>query len=100
MEEVARQRQAHKKVKALYGLDSNLVNSDKRLLMRFWQSEGLHLDQDQKERFMKCTPAGSITRAARFLRAEMKLEAAKPVLQIREEKFNTFRNVKRFITGK
>lgn len=51
-------------------LESNklLRDSDKRLLIAYWESEGLQLTDFQKAMFMDCTPAESITRARRFLR--------------------------------
>lgn len=51
-------------------LESNtaLRDSDKRLLITFWESEGLILTSHQKSVLMDCTPAESITRARRFLR--------------------------------
>lgn len=45
-------------------------DSDKKLLLTIWEEEGLILTAHQKFMFMGCTPAGSITRARRFLRAK------------------------------
>lgn len=42
-------------------------DSDKRLLIAFWATEGLHLSDTQIEKFLKCTSAESITRARRYL---------------------------------
>mgnify|MGYP000957538368 FL=1 len=46
-------------------------DSDKRLLLAYWEQQGLCLNASQRERFMThCTVAESITRARRELRAE------------------------------
>jgi len=46
-------------------------DSDKKLLLAYWEQQGLCLNTAQRERFMThCTVAESITRARRELRAE------------------------------
>lgn len=45
-----------------------LRNSDKKLLLTFWEKEGLQLTSEQQRAFLDCTPAESITRARRALR--------------------------------
>lgn len=44
-------------------------NSDKELLLEYWERQGLVLSQSQRLTFLNlCTPAESITRARRLLR--------------------------------
>lgn len=45
-------------------------NSDKRLLIRVWDYQGLKLTNTQAKKFMKCTPAETITRARRNFRTK------------------------------
>lgn len=68
-------------------LQSNpdLRNSDKKLLLAFWESEGLYLSEAQRYKFFGCTPAESITRARRALKAQY--PASKAVDQGRFEQY-------------
>jgi hypothetical protein len=43
-------------------------DSDKKLLLAYWEQQGLCLNQTQRERFMTCTSAETITRARRALK--------------------------------
>ena len=45
-------------------------SDDRDLLLRYWYSEGLILTPEQRERFMRTTPAESITRSRRNLRGK------------------------------
>lgn len=57
------------KVEGMLKTNSDLRNSDKKLLLAVWESQGLHLTLYQKEVFMnQCSAAESITRARRLLR--------------------------------
>ncbi len=48
-----------------------LRNSDKKLLLAVWESEGLHFSETQKRMFLdKCSIAESLTRARRNLRSK------------------------------
>lgn len=58
------------KVKALLKTDEKYRNSDKELLLAFWEKEGLHLSKTQRDIFMNCTTAESITRARRKAKEE------------------------------
>lgn len=66
-----------------------LRDSDKRLLIAFWETEGLYLTAEQKHKFMNVTPAESITRARRDLKADY--PASEKVDQERFEKFKSAR---------
>lgn len=57
------------KVEMLYKANPTLVNSDKKLLLAFWATEGLALSYEQERKFMDVTTAESITRSARNLRS-------------------------------
>lgn len=48
--------------------DEEARNSDKKLLLRVWEREGLYLSREQQQRFMRCTTAETITRARRNLK--------------------------------
>ena len=66
-------------------------DSDKRLLLEYWQQQGLHLTQDQRDVFLKsCTTAESITRARRLLRADYPATSA--VDDARYDKFIDYKN--------
>lgn len=61
-------------------------DSDKKLLLAYWEQQGLCLNQSQRERFMThCTVAESITRARRNLRP---LYPASE--QVESERFNKY----------
>lgn len=67
-----------------------LRNSDKKLLLAYWQKEGLELTQHQRDIFMgKCTVAESITRQRRKLRR--RYPACKAVEEGRAEQSEQFR---------
>lgn len=50
--------------------DEEARNSDKRLLLRCWEREGLYLSREQQDKFMRVTTAETITRARRNLRTK------------------------------
>lgn len=65
-----RSRAVEPKVRNLLAASRDYRNSDKKLLMAYWESEGLFLTHEQRAVFMSCTPAESITRARRTLRPQ------------------------------
>lgn len=64
-------------------------DSDKKLLLAYWEREGLYLTEQQRQTFMNCTPAESITRARRTLKA--KYPASEAVDKARFHRFKQFR---------
>ena len=68
-----------------------LRNSDKKLLITVWHTEGLHLTEQQRQIFLdKCTPAETITRARRSLRD--KFPESEEVQQERFKKFLAYKD--------
>ena len=68
-------------------------NSDKRLLLDYWEKQGLVLTDEQRQVFYdRCTTAETITRARRALKD--KYPATKAVDDARFEKFKSFKNEK------
>lgn len=63
-------RNIDSKVKGLLKSNERYRNSDKELLLAFWETEGLYLTEAQKMKFMGCTTAESITRARRKAKEE------------------------------
>lgn len=76
------------KVKALLKSDERYRNSDKELLLAFWEKEGLYLSKTQRDVFMNCTTAESITRARRKAKEEGILGDKK----IEEARYKLFEN--------
>ena len=70
------------KVEDLLANNSDNRNSDKKLMLAFWESEGLSLTEEQRRDFLNCTPAESITRARRDL--AWKYPASREVKQARD----------------
>lgn len=66
-----------------------LRDSDKALLLAFWEKEGLYLTNEQKWAFMRCTPAETITRARRDLKRQY--PASEAVDQARFDKYQQYR---------
>jgi len=66
-----------------------LRDSDKKLLLAFCETEGLHLNEIQRSIFMGCTPAESITRARRALK--VKYPASKAV---DDQRFELYKEMK------
>jgi len=61
-------------------------SSDKKLLLAYWEQQGLCLNVSQRERFMThCTAAESITRARRELKIQYPASD-----EIDAERFNKF----------
>lgn len=60
-------------------------DSDKELLLAYWESEGLYLTAVQQEQFTNCTAAESITRQRRLIQASGEFPASGTVKQYREE---------------
>ena len=79
-------RNIDKRVERLLLADQSLRDSDKKLLLAFWESEGLYLSQEQKDKFMNCTTAESITRARR----KAKEKGIKGSEQIEEKRYQLF----------
>ena len=62
-------KRTKQRTEVLLSQDTSLRDSDKKLLLRFWEDEGFGLSENQKRIFLeKCTPAESITRARRALK--------------------------------
>lgn len=66
-----------------------LRDSDRALLMAFWELDGLYLTDEQKRAFMRSTTAESITRARRALKAQYPASAR--VDNDRFEKYKQYR---------
>ena len=67
-------------VEYFYKQDQKYINSDKRLLLAYWERyNGLILSDSQKLAFMQADTAESITRAARDLRSTGKYTASEEV---------------------
>jgi hypothetical protein len=64
--------------------NEELRNSDKKLLLAYWEQQGLTLNSIQKAQYMRCTPAESITRARRDL--AYKYPASEAVQKVRLDK--------------
>lgn len=79
----------HDRVDGILQKSEQCRNSDMKLLINFWYSEGLVLTDDQIKRLLNCTPAESITRARRLLRA--KYPASKAVTEERYKKFKEYK---------
>lgn len=77
------------KVEQLLKSDQKYRDSDKELLLAFWEGEGLSLNYSQRQAFMNCTIAESITRARRELKS--KYPASKKVDDKRFELFQEYR---------
>ena len=78
------------KVEMLYNADPTLVNSDKKLLLAFWQTEGLVLTYEQEHKFMEVATPESITRAARTLRATGNYDIDNEVIKGRTTLFRRY----------
>lgn len=62
-------KKTKQRTEVLLSQDTSLRDSDKKLLLKFWEDDGLGLSDTQKRIFLeKCTPAESITRARRALK--------------------------------
>ncbi len=82
---MARSINVEPRVRVLLKGDQTLRNSDKKLLLAFWAEQGFILSDRQRQVFMGVTPAGSITRARRTLRAEY--PGSDDIEQARYERF-------------
>jgi len=72
------------KVSRLLTANPELRDSDKKLLLAYWEEQGLYLSESQRVTFMGCTIAESITRARRGL--TWKFPARKEVQAERQRK--------------
>jgi len=62
-------KRTKQRTERLLSRKEELRNSDKKLLIEFWEDEGLFLSESQRKTFLdRCTPAESITRARRALK--------------------------------
>ena len=73
------------RVEQLLSNSQQVRDSDHKLLLNFWHTEGLHLTKEQMDIFLNCTPAESITRARRLLKE--KYPASEAVTELRYKKF-------------
>lgn len=64
-------------------------SSDKKLLLTYWEKQGLILTPEQKRKFMDCTTAESITRARRKLKVDY--PATEEVTEKRYDLFHQYR---------
>lgn len=80
------------KVENLLAQDQKYRDSDKQLLLTYWEMQGLVLSERQTATFLRCTAAESITRARRELKGQY--PASHEVTEARYEKFNDYRNAK------
>jgi len=66
-----RSKKVEPKVEKILKDDQKFRDSDKRLLMEYWERfDGLRLSPEQRATFMRATPAESITRARRELKVK------------------------------
>lgn len=64
-------RKTKQRTERLLSRKEELRNSDKKLLLDFWEDEGFVLSDSQRRMFLdRCTPAESITRARRALKTQ------------------------------
>lgn len=66
-----------------------LRDSDRALLMAFWELDGLYLNDEQKVAFMNATAAESITRARRALKD--RYPASPEITEKRYKRFNEYK---------
>lgn len=60
---------AERFIKAILLSNPETRDSDKKLLLETWERQGLHLSSEQKQAFMRCLPAETVTRARRAIQA-------------------------------
>lgn len=78
------------RVESILQYDPRYRDSDKLLLLRIWQEEGLYLSGEQRQVFLNnCTVAESITRARRDLK--VKYPATEVVNEARYKKYGQFK---------
>lgn len=81
-----RSKSAEPGVERILKEDAKFRNSDKRLLLEYWERyDGLRLTPEQRMTFLSATPAGSITRARRALK--VKYPANEAVDRAREDRY-------------
>lgn len=78
------------KIENILREDPRYRDSDRQLLLRYWESQGLHLTSEQRYRFMRCTTAETITRARRALKH--KYPPSEAVDDYRFRKFQQYKN--------
>lgn len=66
-----------------------LRDSNKALVLAFWERQGLYLDEDQKRAYMRCKSAGSITRARREFNKTY--PPSPKVVELRYERFKEYK---------
>lgn len=88
-----RSKDVKPKVEIIYKLDQKYIDSTKFTLLKYWERfDGFILTDDQKEAFMRLTPAESILRAARTLREKEGYIATEVVEKQRFKDFKTERD--------
>lgn len=81
------------KVEGILSIYKETRGSDKKLLLQYWASQGLHLTPEQKQTFLeKCDIAESITRARRDIQQQGKYLPSKEVEQARFDMFQQYKN--------
>lgn len=78
------------KVERLLEASQIYRDSDRKLLLAYWEKEGLHLTDTQKDLFMGCTTAETITRARRALKNKYPASD-----HVNEERFRKYTQYKR-----
>ena len=79
------------KVERFLQTEQGYRDNDKKLLLDYWQEQGLELTPEQRRIFLdRCTTPESITRARRMLME--KYPASKPVDDERFNKFEQYKN--------
>ncbi len=75
------------KIMRAYELNDSVADSDKLLMLRVWEMEGLSLSETQQRIFIdKCTAAESITRCRRQLIKEGSINAKDAVTRARRKR--------------
>lgn len=76
----------HDRVESLLAGRQDFRDSDKKLLLAFWHTQGLELTEAQRQIFLeRCTTAESITRARRLLKDKYPASEA-----VDKERFNKY----------
>ena len=80
------------KIKHMVTQDKTLLDSDKKLLLHYWEMQGLGLSDGQKQRFMeRCTTPETITRARRELRLVDGIQGKEDIEEERFEKYQEYK---------
>lgn len=83
LDEIERVKETVKTVLMFY---HDARNSDKKLLLRVWEKQGLILNEAQKGVFLnECSPAETIRRVRQKLQSEGQFQADKAIVEQRAE---------------